>query len=232
MKTQILTVLVILGAFCFGADAFAQEKANTKAPEKSVSTSKSSTAKPTAPSMQIGAMKRDDFVPKECGCAYYNPTSKREDGPLLMWINQQGAVSVNVDGRDRKLKVIKEERVQRSNKPSQSKIGAGDRVLMTLKGETLSASIVNVAERNCTVGAECSHFTWQSTVNLSEYDARKSVKAWQFAVVRGARFLTRSNPRPRVSSAQVILQLYCCVFCCDIATAIARLRQYPWAGQT
>ena len=195
MKTQILTVLAILSAFCFGEDAFAQEKANTKAPEKSVSTSKSSTAKPTAPSMQIGAMKRDDFVPKECGCAYYNPTSKREDGPLLMWINQQGAVSVKVDGQDRKLKVIKEERVQRSNKPSQSKIGAGDRVLMTLKGETLSASIVNVAERNCTVGAECSHFTWQSTVNLSEYDARKSVKAWAICGCPGRKIFNAEQPK-------------------------------------
>ena len=195
MKTQILTVLALLSVFCFGSDALAQDKASTKTTEKSASASKSSATKQAVPSMQIGSMKRDDFVPKECGCAYYNPTAKREDGPLLMWINQQGVVSVKVDGQDRKLKVIKEERVQRSNKPSQSKIGAGDRVLMTLKGETLSASIVNVAERNCTVGAECSHFTWQSTVNLSEYDARKSLKAWAICGCPGRKVFNAEQPK-------------------------------------
>ena len=196
MKTSILTLLAALSLICFAPEAIAQDKVSEKPKATGSSTTgKPSTSKPSAPSMQIGSMKRDDFVPNECGCAYYNTTSKREDGPLLMWINQQGAVSVKVDGRDRKLKIIKEERVQNGKNPSQSKIVVGDRVLMTLKGETLSASIINIAERNCNVGAACTHFTWQSTVSLSEYDARKSLKAWAICGCPGRKIFTAEQPK-------------------------------------
>ena len=172
MLTRLTFASLLLG---FATNALAQDKPNAT---QSQVQSKPSSKTPSAPTMQLGSLKREDYVNKECGCAYYNPTAKREDGPLLMWVNQKGQAAVKVDGRERKMKMIKEERVQKSNKPTQSKIGAGDRLLMTLKGDSISASIVNVAERNCTVGAECSHFTWQSTLNLSENDARKSLKAW------------------------------------------------------
>ena len=127
MKNSILTFLIFVSLlFGFSGSSFAQDKP-----------SKNSSKAAAAPTMLLGSLKREDYANKECGCAYYNPTSKREDGPLLMWVNQKGEASVKVDGRDRKLKMIKEERVQRSNKPTQNKIGVGDRLLLTLKGEKI-----------------------------------------------------------------------------------------------
>jgi hypothetical protein len=126
----------------------------------------------------VGSLKRDDFVPQSCGCAFYSPTSKREDGPMLMFINQNKQATIKLDGAQRNMTVIKEERVQMSNKPAANKIAAGDKLLMSLKADDLTASISSTADRNCTVGEQCNLFSWQSSINLSEGDARKTVKAW------------------------------------------------------
>ncbi len=126
----------------------------------------------------VGSLKRDDFVPQSCGCAFYSPTSKREDGPMLLFINQNKQATIKLDGTQRNLTVIKEERVQMSNKPAANKIAAGDKLLMSLKADDLTASISSTADRNCTVGEQCNLFSWQSSINLSEGDARKTVKAW------------------------------------------------------
>jgi hypothetical protein len=134
--------------------------------------------KTKAPTVKVDTLKRDDYITTACGCAYYAPTSKREDGPMYLWINGKGEATMKLDGQMRSLKVIKEERVFVNSKPQQGKIGSGDKVLMVLKADTLSASITNTAERNCTIGPDCSQFRWQSTINLSEFEGRKSMNAW------------------------------------------------------
>jgi hypothetical protein len=138
----------------------------------------SKTEKTKAPTVKVDSLKRDDYITTACGCAYYAPTSKREDGPMYLWINGKGEATMKLDGKMRSMKVIKEERVFVNSKPQQGKIGSGDKVLMVLQADTLSASVTNTAERNCTVGPECSQFRWQSTINLSEFEGRKSMNAW------------------------------------------------------
>jgi hypothetical protein len=138
----------------------------------------SKTEKTKAPTIKVDSLKRDEYITTSCGCAYYAPTAKREDGPMYLWINDKREATMKLDGKMRSMKVIKEERVFVNSKPQQGKIGSGDKVLMVLQADTLSASVTNTAERNCTVGPECSQFRLQSTINLSEYEGRKSMNAW------------------------------------------------------
>jgi hypothetical protein len=144
---------------------------------------------------KIDSLKRDDYIQTSCGCAYYAPTAKREDGPMYMFINQKGEATTKVDGKVRNLKLIKEERVRVNSKNQQDKIGAGDKVLMTLTGAQLSTSITNTAERNCVVSDDCERFTWQSQINYSEFDSRKSIKAWAVCGCPGRKLIRAEKPK-------------------------------------
>lgn len=176
----------------------AQPSTPTSAKTGETAESKSAAKKPAkseAPSLKIDPLKRDDYVTTSCGCAYYAPTSKREDGPMYLWINQKGDATIKVNGVARTLKLSSEERVHVNSKPQQGKIGAGDKVLMVLKGGNTSASITQTAERNCTVGPDCSVFKWQALMNLSEFEGRKSLTTWAVCGCPGRKVFTAEQPK-------------------------------------
>jgi hypothetical protein len=190
MKTPILlNIVALVFAFCSSMAfpvAYAQE---AKVESSQKSTSKKSSQ------FKIDSLKRDDYVQASCGCAYYAPTAKREDGPMYMFINQKGEATTKVDGKIRALKLTKEERVRVNSKNQTEKIGAGDKVLMTLAGGQLSTSITNTAERNCIVGNDCDRFTWQSQMNFSEFENRKTIRAWAVCGCPGRKLIRAEKPK-------------------------------------
>lgn len=180
-----------LAMSCF---ALSTASAQTSDSNESKSATKKS-SKAEVASLKIDTLKRDDFIMTSCGCAYYAPTSKREDGPMYLWINQKGDATIKVNGVARTMKVSSEERVHVNSKPQQGKIGAGDKVLMVLKGGNTSASITQTAERNCTVGPDCSVFKWQALMNLSEFEGRKSLTTWAVCGCPGRKLITAEIPK-------------------------------------
>jgi hypothetical protein len=143
---------------------------------------------PVGKSMTVTPGKRSDF-PRGCGCGYFAPTSAREEGPLLIWLNQQGKAFVQVDGVKEELALSSERMIRR--RQDTDKLSAGDRVLITLKstkpGNALQASISSSVERNCTIAAsQCSAPTFRSQISLSRGDSRKSLSAWSVCSCPGS----------------------------------------------
>jgi hypothetical protein len=182
MKTSIVLKTVALVAFAFVASSF--------------TTAQAQEAKEAVKGQfKIDTLKRDEYIQTSCGCAYYAPTSKREDGPMYMFINQKGDATTKVDGKIRQMKLVKEERVRVNSNNQTEKIGAGDKVLMTLTGGPISVSIANTSERNCVVGSDCERFTWQSQMNYSEFDNRKTIKAWAVCGCPGRKIIRAEKPK-------------------------------------
>ncbi len=192
MKTQThvlrlnSTILALVSAALWLGLSIVPSNAQEAKPDKNTS---------SKGQFKIDTIKRDDFVETSCGCAYYAPTSKREDGPMYLFINAKGEATTKVDGKVRNLKLVKEERVRVNSKNQTEKIGAGDKVLMTLSSGSLSTSITNTAERNCVVGSECERFTWQSQLNFSEFENRKTIKAWSVCGCPGRKLIRAEKPK-------------------------------------
>jgi hypothetical protein len=138
--------------------------------------------------MVVNPGKRSDY-PRGCGCGYFSPTSAREEGPMLIWLNQQGKAYVQVDGVKEELELSSERMIRR--RKDNDKLSAGDRVLITLKstkpGSLLQASISSSVERNCTIAAsQCSAPTFRSQISLSRGESRKSLSAWSVCSCPGS----------------------------------------------
>ncbi len=154
--------------------------------------------------MVVTPTKRSDFA-KGCGCGYFAPTSAREEGPLLLWLDKQGKAHIQIDGVKEELTLSSERMVRR--RKDTDKLSAGDRVLITLKsskaGNGLQASIASSVERNCTIAAsQCSAPTFRSLISLSRGDSRKSLSAWSVCSCPGSsKPYTPPKPKPTTPSA-------------------------------
>jgi hypothetical protein len=172
-----------------GNDKTGNDK-STDTPKPAVK--RTSTEKSVGKPMTVNPINKSDLA-KGCGCGFYSPTSAREEGPLLLWLDNKGNATITIDGKREQLNLSSERMIRRGK--DNGKLSAGDRVLVTLRGVTstsatvpsLQASISSSAERNCTISSsQCSAPTFKSLISLSRGDSRKSLAAWSVCSCPGS----------------------------------------------
>jgi hypothetical protein len=174
---------------------YAQDKPTAKpsAPVKSATPDSKATAPNTEPVVKRSSTEKTvgkaivvtplnkAEIPKSCGCAFYTPTSARDSGPMLLWLDNKGKAQMQLDGKREDFNMTSERMVKR--RKDTDKLSAGDRILVTLRSTNtqtgLQASVASSAERNCTISAaQCSAPTFRSLITLSKGESRKSMAAF------------------------------------------------------
>jgi hypothetical protein len=125
----------------------------------------------------------ENSAPSGCGCFFYRPTDKRELGPLLLHMDNQGSATLRPEGQLVAMKLIDE---QHSRRDPQT-ISAQDRVLLKMRGGATNASLSGIAERNCPKPAgsnNCSSVSYQSILTIDHGGKKSSQPAWGFCGCR------------------------------------------------
>lgn len=125
----------------------------------------------------------ENSAPSGCGCFFYRPTDKRELGPLLLHMDNNGSATLRPEGQLVAMKLIDE---QHSRRDPQT-ISAQDRVLLKMRGGATNASLSGIAERNCPKAAgstSCSSVSYQSILTIDHAGKKFSQPAWGFCGCR------------------------------------------------
>lgn len=144
---------------------------------------KAPAAKPPAASPLSITPLTDNESPIGCGCFFYRPTNKKEQGPLLLKMNGDGSASVKPDGQLATLKLVDEQHSRRLD----NTISAQDRMLLKLRGEKTNASVSGLAERNCvknSTGLACASVSYQAVLSVDHMGRKASMPAWGFCGCR------------------------------------------------
>lgn len=110
-----------------------------------------------------------------CGCRFYKPTDLKENGPLLLRLDDKKRATIRAEGTLEQMKLVDERHVQR--KPPA--IMAHDRMMLKFKGPTTTASFSGSAERNCAKFQDsCKSATYQGVLSLSQMGKQGSFQVW------------------------------------------------------
>lgn len=116
-------------------------------------------------------------IPTGCGCGFFLPTAARDEGPMLLHVDGSGQATMKLDGQAMQLQRI-EERLVRQRRDG---FAAGDRVLMTFRGEFAQASLNGTVERNCMPAEDnCSRVTYQSMLTISKDGRKRQQQTWGY----------------------------------------------------
>jgi hypothetical protein len=110
-----------------------------------------------------------------CGCRFYKPTDQKENGPLLLRLNDKKQGQIRSEGKLETLDLIDEKHIQK--KPPA--ILAKDRMMLKFKGNNITASFSGSAERNCPKFQDsCKAVSYQGVLTLSQMGKQGSFPSW------------------------------------------------------
>lgn len=123
-------------------------------------------------SLAIGSLPRSE-VPAGCGCSFFAPGGSGAAAAPLLRVNADGSAAMRLDGSPVKLRKTGEKVIQRDKKHPT----AGDKLLVTLRGEHEQASVNAALARSCRVSDGCRQLAYKAVISVSRDGARQSINA-------------------------------------------------------